>query len=687
MIRRKLSTPGILAVWLGPVKMLSMPGWVRKGVMGFCFFAQTLGLAFAQSGELPKEMVWITDGTSHAPVILSPDASEETKHAAGVLVEYVGKISGVRPDLLTTLPDPRPVHAVYVGMQPSLKTVFPEADLEFRQPEEILLLSDGKNVLIAGRDKMAGSEQLEYGTANAVYTFLQKQLGVRWLWPGPLGEDVPTRRTLAIPILNFRYAPQFRVRKFYPGQPKEWFRLQRAELDSLDWNGGHAFTKWWDAYHQTHPEYFARQPDGSRDAVPDAKNVKIAVAEPKVWKQWLDNIEDILRENPAQITFSASPNDGSIMGEDVSPEARAWDHPKGEKMKLYGKGGAYEAVALSDRYVKFWNILGRGLKKRYPDRDFMVAAMAYGPYKNPPIEARLDDNIIIGYVGHFPLANDAVTAKEKAAWKGWADNASKMVFRPNLFHYSGGWLGLPTIAVRRTANDFRFLTENSCIGLQVDTLPRSWATQGLQFYVMVQLVYDPFQNVEELLTDYFARGFGLAAGEVREYFVIMEEAHEKVLERIQHSSGMAKQALEIYPQVYTPELLSRATRALDRAVVLAKEGIFSQRVDFIRNGLEFTRTQIEIITTMAKVRVSAGKDAEAVRRAIALCERRDELSAKYPYGVVYAKWYHDARKLEDYMGPPSDAFRRVAGVPLASDSSGKAKEKSTQEKTPHGGWD
>ena len=34
--------------------------------------------------------------------------------------------------------------------------------------------------------------------------------------------------------------------------------------------------------HVTHGD-FALQPDGSRDAVPDAKNVKIAVAEPKVW--------------------------------------------------------------------------------------------------------------------------------------------------------------------------------------------------------------------------------------------------------------------------------------------------------------------------------------------------------------------------------------------------------------------
>ncbi|MEO6908574.1 MAG: hypothetical protein ABI210_11855, partial [Abditibacteriaceae bacterium] len=37
------------------------------------------------------------------------------------------------------------------------------------------------------------------GTANGVYSFLEDQLDVRWLFPGDLGRDVPSKSTFTIP--------------------------------------------------------------------------------------------------------------------------------------------------------------------------------------------------------------------------------------------------------------------------------------------------------------------------------------------------------------------------------------------------------------------------------------------------------------------------------------------------------
>ena len=39
-----------------------------------------------------------------------------------------------------------------------------------------------------GRPPRTVDLQVEYGTVKAVYTFLQERLGVRWLWPGELGD-------------------------------------------------------------------------------------------------------------------------------------------------------------------------------------------------------------------------------------------------------------------------------------------------------------------------------------------------------------------------------------------------------------------------------------------------------------------------------------------------------------------
>ena len=38
----------------------------------------------------------------------------------------------------------------------------------------------------------------EDGTAFAVYAFLEKVAGIRWLWPGELGEDVPKNSHLSV---------------------------------------------------------------------------------------------------------------------------------------------------------------------------------------------------------------------------------------------------------------------------------------------------------------------------------------------------------------------------------------------------------------------------------------------------------------------------------------------------------
>ena len=190
--------------------------------------------------------------------------------------------------------------------------------------------------------------QQEYGTANAVYTFLQDQLGVRWLWPGE--EDVLRRERIAIAPCELRYHPQIRARsgmftKLSLGDNKEgpdelWARFQRVQLDSLELLGGHGFGHWWDKYGKEHPEYFAAAPDGSRRPIAfNPRNTKLCASNPDVWRQWLAEVEEQLRENPTKRIFNVSPNDGYTTGHCVCANCLAWDHPDGEKVVRGAFGG------------------------------------------------------------------------------------------------------------------------------------------------------------------------------------------------------------------------------------------------------------------------------------------------------------------------------------------------------------
>ena len=171
------------------------------------------------------ELVLVEDGRARMPIVVFENAPPFTRQAAEDLAEYIEKISGARPEVLEGRPDPLPESAIWVCVQPVLKTLFPELDLEFRHPEEILIAANDRHLVIAGRDKwdpehleiqlgrkLIHGVQQEYGTVNAVYTFLQEHLGVRWLWPGELGEDLLEKETISLAPFEYRYHPQFRAR-------------------------------------------------------------------------------------------------------------------------------------------------------------------------------------------------------------------------------------------------------------------------------------------------------------------------------------------------------------------------------------------------------------------------------------------------------------------------------------------
>ncbi len=349
-------------------------------------------------------------GLTPAPIIVFKDAPPRTRDAAVTLASYIEKISGVKPAILDGDPQPVPERAIWVGVQPVVETLFPQIDFDFKHPEEIVIAANEKHVVIAGRDRWDPAKldivtkegvikgvQQEYGTINAVHTFMQDQLGVRWLWPGELGEDVPKSERIAISApLEYRYHPQMRARgsmfnycrlgnKGY-GRSHEWTMRQRLQLDSLEIEGGHGFGDWWDRYHEKYPEIFALQPDGTRSGFPSPHNAKLCMSNPKVWELWLDEVAAELQQDPNRTVFNASPNDGWASGHCVCDKCSAWDHPDGEPRVFIWNKMNESRPATSDRDVTFANTLGELLKQKYPGKDYRVLMLSYGHSRPAPGE-------------------------------------------------------------------------------------------------------------------------------------------------------------------------------------------------------------------------------------------------------------------------------------------------------------
>lgn len=629
-----------------------------------------------------RKLEVVDQAKNATPLVIAHDAGEATRQAATDLAIYIEKISGARPEIVMG-PKARPAKAIWVGIQPGLSEVYPELPLDFQHPEEILIACNGQHLVIAGRDRFVGQVQKEFGTVNAVYTFLQDHLNVRWLWPGPLGEDVIPSKLIRLSSFEYRYHPQILQRDVYRASSspigRDWAKFQRAYYDSFTSSGGHGFADWFEKYHKEHPDYFALQPDGTRSGYPEPIRAKLCESNPRVWEQWLENVEKSLLKDPTLNVFSAQPNDSHSGGICVCDNCKAWDNPKGSPWKYNYAGGVnWEWVAMTDREVKFWNILARKLKARFPQKRLYVSALAYGPTTPTPMVEALEDNVIIGYVAKFPLSCEmdlrAQRPKQgrqaqKEEFREWSKKAPLIMYRPNLWYFGGGVWGIPEVALKKTIEDIRFIADNRCMGVFIDTPRDNWATQGPMYYLLAQMAWNPYLDGQALLKDYYRRGFGKAAERVEAYWNLWEQANQALVDLPEFnqlplaSSGLVGNI----EKVYTQALIERAFNLLKESASLVEgePGIYRERIAFLETGLQFTNLMLQAINHMSKVRGSGGKDKVAVEKASAIWEEINELCRTKGPLAINLTLNPEGRfrsNVIDYLGPPKEEFRKAAGL-------------------------
>jgi len=597
--------------------------------------------------------------TPPAPIIVFKDAPPRTRDAAVKLAEYIEKISGQEPKVIDGEPQPMPERAIWIGVQAVVQRLFPKTDFEFKHPEETLIAANQKHLVIAGRDRWdpqhmtakgrlstkTGMQQ-EYGTANAVYTFLHDQLGVRWLWPGE--EDVIQRERIAIAPCEVRYHPQIRARaglftKLELGDHKEgpdleWARVQRLQLDSMELEGGHGFGDWWEKYSKTNPDFFALQPDGTRSPNPETKNTKMCESNPKVWQQWLAEVDEQLRENPTKRLFNVSENDGYGFGHCVCKECQAKDHPDGEKFPFRWKNHGEDRPALSDRQVTFANTLGRMLKQRHPDKELYVQLLAYGYSRPAPIAAVPDDNVIIASVSNFAMRDPAARMTPMKQHSDWAEKAKHIMWRPNLGNPAGLTWGMPDVAMTQAAEDFRFAADTHCIGIYFDMFWYHWSTQGPHYYALAHLAWNPRADVKVLMDDYYQRTYGPATADLKAYWELMERTRmEFVAEK-----PSSFRAFDI-PEKYTPELFAKAQAHIDSAAakLATADEKYRRRLHFTRCGFEFSQLAVDTRAAMQKFEASKGKDESAKARVLANWDRTEVMKKEFPpYAINWMATFH-----------------------------------------------
>lgn len=486
---------------------------------------------------------------------------------------------------------------IYVGWFDNYPLMFPGIDIKLDKPEKVYILRNENDVAIFGRDvpdvpftspDRAGNPilntQHEYGTINAIYTFIKEYLGVLFFYPGDSGMYIPD--TILLPENNTVYAPSIRDRdsafhlcSFASNKgskaDKLWSARNRVLHDSLNTNPGHAFGDYWERFGTTHPEYFALiETTGKREPWKgNARIVKMCITNPGLHQQWLVDVEQDLLTNPNKMVFSAAENDGWNTGF-CSCENCMQIGTQREQTK---------------RQIWFANTLARLLRKKYPGK--YVSILAYGHSRIPPEPTvRIERNVIIAGVHNFLLRNDSDSDERTVMmyqYAGWAAVARNLVFRPNIGNPGAicGSQGMADFDLPEVIADFAFLRKHGCVGLWFDLFWMHWATQFPLYWVVAQLAYKPKQDTQRLLSQFYSRCFGPAEESMRAYYQLLQDTRRKMITEV--AAKNRKPYLSLY---FTPELFGQLEVLITTAKGIAANTQYEPRVSMAADGLTFMKS-------------------------------------------------------------------------------------------------
>ena len=461
--------------------------------------------------------------------------------AAVELADYIGKISGVRPQIATeTQKGVVAASRIYIGHCKANADLAPK-------PEEIVMMTRGADLHISGGDSGPGGMVCK-GTLFAVYDFIERELGVRWLFPGEHGEVVPKRATITIGEFSRREQPRIEKRKvrnvavsredtYAPvlekwGVPMDAWKAAQGEAMSGPWyrrmrlgqrievNGGHAFHGWWEKYGAERPGWFALQPDGTRTQKPVRE--RLCKSNPQLWDEIARVKIAEFKADPALLTASISPNDGSPNKFCMCAACRALDPADAPKLlndsQLIDPATQQpfaEYPSLSDRVFTFFNEIAARVGKEMPDRS--LVAYAYSVYRSVPVEVKkLEPNLIIGYVG---LNLDEIDA--------WSQIAPKLFIRPNDLGPAID-LGMPRNHAAHLAKAVKFSVEHKAIGFDFDNGHGNWSAHGLDYYVLCKALWNPDLDVRATIADYSRAAYGPAAEVMMHYHDILAKISDQV---------------------------------------------------------------------------------------------------------------------------------------------------------------
>lgn len=500
---------------------------------------------------------------------------------------------------------------------------------------------DGFRILVSG-GRIDFEARGRQGFFNAVYAFLERHCGFRWLWPGEDGEVYDCLDVMEVPVGETSEKPDYRWRNLMygdmPGGGDDKWQIQEFHMRCSPANGA-LFNQWlrrnrmgglkvltghtWgrfvnpDRYGRTHPEYFA-ETKGSRQASIDSFDGKhggqLCTSNQEVIDLLVRRVRECFDRFPDLDAVSISPNDGEGFCECEACLARDIHFGNPPPGVGAGKGAALsesfrdDADAtgeskritgpITDRIFEFANRIAAEIAVSHPDK--MLLLLVYSVYREPPRQVKLADSIIAQFcVSCHQHWAPEIREKDYQA----VSDLAKMSGATGIYEYydQGAWPGATRSFPDLIADSVRFFHG---IGVQHYSVQAStgMAANGFNLWFLARALWDTGVRVDPLLDEYCRKAFTGAAGPMRRYLELWRRRWQECrgitgMGSVLPGSGPEGEKMTPFEQVlrlYPPDFMARAGAELE-AARRAVEPLSAarRRIEFVGRALEGTRIMLD----------------------------------------------------------------------------------------------
>ncbi|RAV21323.1 DUF4838 domain-containing protein [Paenibacillus contaminans] len=502
----------------------------------------------------------VMEGESRAAIVVTTTATELEKQAAQELQSYLKRISGTELSIVTNA-------SAVTGTKIFVGSAAPDPDLDqIRQggtdPDSFRLSVSGESIQLVG---LSGR-----GVLFAAYELLE-QIGIRWFAPGEIGTEIPSMQTIRVKEQNTIQHPGMTTRvvggmEYLFAQTKMDFVDKFEGTPWLQHNRGNNTIRL--SQHGLLCKITVKERPDLFVQVNGKPTSQFDVTKPEVLTCVVNEALKYLEQNPNAKYINMGPNDGDDFG------TSDWDAVDYDP--LMGSN------SITDRYVKFFNMVLEQIEPQYPDVG--IAFLAYVRYMRAPVREIPNPKLLpviapISVERIHSMENDM--SWERTYLKGLISDWKKLGVDVSFYTYMYNLAdpGMPFSMINRTVEEIKHFRKEGMNQLVFEALP-SWAYQGPSLYLMSKLNWNPELDVQETLTDYFSKYYGPAAEPMWNHFRKLEDTFIHA----DHYTG----AVFDFSKILTAEVMAALEDTLVEAEGKAPANSgYAERIRMVRVAFDF----------------------------------------------------------------------------------------------------